>query len=104
VETELLITTESKEVMKFLTRIFSRHGIPEVLIITDNGPQFTSDTTKGFLDLYDVYEHYISTYPPESNGQVVNRNHEIGKIFMVNWVTIQKIGDENFNQVALLGS
>jgi len=84
VETELLITTESKEVMKFLTRIFSRHGIPEVLIITDNGPQFTSDTTKGFLDLYDVYEHYISTYPPESNGQVVK---EITKLEKYLWLT-----------------
>ena len=78
VEAEPLITIESNDVIKFLTRVFSRHGIPEVLI-TDNGPQFTSDTTKGFLDLYGVYVHYTSTYHPESNGQVENRNREIGK-------------------------
>ena len=77
-EAEPLITIESNDVIKFLTRVFSRHGIPEVLI-TDNGPQFTSDTTKGFLDLYGVYVHYTSTYHPESNGQVENRNREIGK-------------------------
>jgi len=58
--------------------VFSRHGIPEILV-TDNGPQFTSNATKGFLDLYNVYTHYTSTYHPESNGQVENRNREIIK-------------------------
>ena len=33
---------------------FSRHGIPEILI-TDNGPQFTSNATKGFLNLYIMF-------------------------------------------------
>jgi len=78
VEAEPLTTIESNDVIKFLTRVFSHHGIPEVLI-TDNGPQFTSDTTKGFLDLYGVYVHYTSTHHPESNGPVEKRNREIGK-------------------------
>ena len=52
--------------------------MPE-LIITDNGVQFTADYTKIFLDLYDVYVHFVSTYHPESNGLVENRNREIGK-------------------------
>ncbi len=78
VEAEPLSSIESSDVIKFLTNVFARHGIPEILI-TDNGPQFTSDATKGFLDLYGVYVQFTSTYHPESNGQVENRNREIVK-------------------------
>lgn len=78
VEAEPLVKTESTDVIQFLTKVFSRHGIPEVLI-TDNGTQFTSDATKGFLDLYGIFVHYTNVYHPESNGEVENRNREIGK-------------------------
>jgi len=78
VEAEPLKTTESEDVINFLKGVFSRHGTPEILI-TDNGPQFTSDKTKAFLDLHDVYVHYVSTYHPESNGAIENRNREICK-------------------------
>lgn len=76
VEAEPLKNAESDEVIKFLKMVFSRHGIPEILV-TDNSPQFTSDKNKAFLDLYDVYVHYISTYHPASNGEVENKNKEI---------------------------
>jgi len=78
VEAEPTKSVESDDVISFLTRVFSRHGIPEILT-TDNGPQFTSDKTKAFLDLYGVYVQYVSVYHPESNGMVENRNKEIGK-------------------------
>jgi len=39
----------------------------------------SSDFTKLFLDLYDAYERFTSTYHPESNGLTENRNKEIGK-------------------------
>jgi len=78
VEAEPLKTTESEDVIKFLKKVFSRHGIPEVLV-TDNGPQFISDKTKAFLDLHDVFVYYITTYHPASNGEVENRNKEICK-------------------------
>jgi len=82
VEAEATASIESDDVISFLTRVFSRHGIPEV-IITDNGPQFTSDKTKAFLDLYGVYVQYVSVYHPESNGMVENRNKEIGKYLKI---------------------
>jgi len=82
VEAEAVRKIESDDVIRFLTNVFCRHGIPE-LIITDNGPQFCSDKTKAFLDLNDVYVHYISTYHPASNGQVENRNREIAKYLRV---------------------
>ena len=79
VEAEPTENVTSKEVMKFLINVFARHGVPQV-ITTDNGPQFTSDMTKIFLDLYDVYVKFVTTYLPESNGLVENRNKEIGKL------------------------
>ena len=78
VEAEPLEKTESEDVIRFLINVFSRHGIPE-LLITDNGPQLISDKTKAFLDLHDVYVHNVATYHPPSNGEVENRNREIGK-------------------------
>jgi len=82
VEAAPLPKIESADVIEFLTSVFCRHGIPEVLI-TDNGPQFISDRTKAFLDLNVVYVHYVTTYHPESNGQVENRNKEISKYLHV---------------------
>ena len=78
VEAEPLKSIESDDIINFLKRVFSRHGIPEILT-TDNGPQFISDKTKAFLDLHDVYVHYVTTYHPASNGEVENRNREISK-------------------------
>ena len=78
VEARPLQSTESSEVISFLLDVFSRHGIPEV-VIEDNGPQFISSQTKGFLDIYNVYIKPATTYHPETNGKVENRNKEIGK-------------------------
>jgi len=82
VEAEPTSTIESTDVIYFLSKVFARHGIPEVLI-TDNGPQFRSDKTKSFLDLYGVFVHYTAVYHPESNGMVENRNKEIGKYLRI---------------------
>ena len=78
VEAEPLKEIGSNDVVKFLKKVFARHGVPE-LLITDNGPQFISDKTIAFLDLHDVYVHYATTYYPSTNGEVENRNKEIIK-------------------------
>jgi len=78
VEAESHKRIESKDIIKFLSTVFSRHGIPE-LLITDNGPQFISAQTKGFLDIYGIYMLPATPYHPETNGKVENRNKEIGK-------------------------
>ena len=80
VEAEPLATVNSKDVTYFLSRVFARHGTPQV-ITTDNGTQFNSDMTRIFLDLYDVYIHFSATYHPENNGMTENRNRKIGKYF-----------------------
>ena len=79
VEAEPTENVTSQDVIKFLINVFARHGVPQI-ITTDNGTQFTSDMTKIFLDLYDVYVKFITPYHPESNGLVENRNKEIGKL------------------------
>ena len=56
-EAEPLKEIGSNDVIRFLKKVFARHGVPE-LLITDNGPQFYSDKTKAFLDLHDVYVNY----------------------------------------------
>ena len=65
--------------VKFLSENFARYGAPNV-ITTDNGVQFTSDYTRIFLDLFDVYIKFTVTYHPESNGLTENRNRKIGKL------------------------
>ena len=87
VEAEPTENITSKDIIKFLINVFARHGVPQV-ITTDNGVQFTSDMTKIFLDLYDVYVKFTTTYHPESNGLVENRNKEIGKL-------LRLLGEEN---------
>ena len=82
VEAEPTQSIESNDVIYFLSKVFSRHGTPEILV-TDNGPQFRSEKTKAFLDLYGVYVHYTTVYHPESNGMVENRNKEIGKYLRI---------------------
>ena len=78
VEAEPLASITSKDVIYFLSRVFSRHGTPQV-ITTDNRTQFNADMTRIFLDLYDVYIHFATSYHPETNGMTENRNREIGK-------------------------
>ena len=57
VEAEPTENVTSKDVIKFLIYVFSRHGVPQT-IATENGVQFNSDMTKMFLDLYDVYVRF----------------------------------------------
>ena len=51
-----------------LKNIFSRYGIPEVLI-NNNSPQYDSSEMKGFAS-YSGFQHTKSIpYYPQSNGQ-----------------------------------
>uniref|UniRef100_A0A1X7SRK9 Integrase catalytic domain-containing protein n=1 Tax=Amphimedon queenslandica TaxID=400682 RepID=A0A1X7SRK9_AMPQE len=42
IEIALLSTTTSSQVIKHLKSIFTRHGIPQI-VVSDIGPQFSSD-------------------------------------------------------------
>jgi len=78
IEAEPVENITSQDVIK-LINAFTRHGVLQV-ITTDNSIQFTSDMTKIFLDLHDVYVKFISTHHSESNVLTENRNKEISKL------------------------
>lgn len=63
VEVEVVTTTKLARVIMFLNSIFIRFGTPWC-IITDNGPQFTSDTFKGFASDLGIQINYASIYHP----------------------------------------
>ena len=66
-EVSLLTDTLSSTIITHLKSIFARHGIPKV-VISDNGPQFSSHQFQAFANQWD-FEHLTSspTYP-QSNG------------------------------------
>ena len=47
IEVEQLLDTKSEVIIKLCKSQFSRHGIPDTLV-TDNGPQFSSEAFKDF--------------------------------------------------------
>ena len=65
------VSKTSKEVIEKLKPHMARHGIPDK-IVSDSGPQFSSQKFKNFRDLYE-FDHVTSspTYP-QSNGKAEN--------------------------------
>ena len=68
IEVDLLKETTSRQVIEHLKPQFARHGIPDILI-TDNGPQFSSDTFHKFSVDYQFQHHTSSPHYPRSNGK-----------------------------------
>ena len=67
-EIDYLEDTTAKTVIRKLKANFARHGIPDVLI-TDNGPQFTSEQFKSFTTTWEFTHTTSSPYYPQSNGK-----------------------------------
>ena len=59
----------SSVVIEFLKEHFSRYGIPDTLI-TDNGPQFTSDEFRHFSRDWEFLHVSSSPHHYKSNGKV----------------------------------
>ena len=67
VELDLLTHLTANQVINHCKSQFSRHGIPDVLI-SDNGPQFSSHEFQQFVKHYQIDHHTSSVYHPQSNG------------------------------------
>ena len=67
VEFDLLTHTTAKQVINHCKSQFSRHGIPDVLI-SDNGPQFSSHEFRQFIKHYQIDHCTSNPYHPQSNG------------------------------------
>ena len=68
IELALLKNTTSETVVGHLKSIFSRHGIPEVLI-SDNGPQYSSTYFAKFADKYAFTHETSDPLYPQANGE-----------------------------------
>ena len=61
-------STSTCETTKVLLSLFSRHGLPDKLV-SDNGPQFTSDEFKEFMTNCGILHIKTAPYHPQTNGQ-----------------------------------
>lgn len=66
-------STNAIEIANKLTRFFSHHGIPK-LIVADNGLEFKNNVIKELLSLHKIEIHFICSQNPNSNG-LVERFH-----------------------------
>ena len=68
IEIALLNRTSAADVISHTKSIFARHGIPEV-VISDNGPQYSSEAYSDFAKEYQF--HHVTSSPlyPQGNGE-----------------------------------
>ena len=61
-------STTSSKTIDILRTLFARYGLPEQ-VVSDNGPQFTSDEFAQFMKTKGVKHIRTAPYHPSSNGQ-----------------------------------
>ena len=74
-----LTSTTSGSIITALKSIFSRHGVPEVLV-SDNGPQYASQEFASFARKYDFAHVTSSPRFPQSNGQAEQTVQTVKKL------------------------
>ena len=62
-------------------KIYLQYGPPR-MIITDNGPQFTSDMLAHLIQTLKTQHHLSSPYHPRANSKVERYNGLLGEILM----------------------
>ncbi|XP_064469808.1 uncharacterized protein K02A2.6-like [Ornithodoros turicata] len=70
-EIEQLTSTAAEKTAIAFSDMFTRNGLPEVLV-TDNGPPFTSKEFKNFLQANEIRHVLTPPYHPQSNGLAEN--------------------------------
>ena len=63
-----MTTTTSTQNIAVLKNIFATHGLP-VSLVTDNGPQFTSDEFELYMKFCGIKHVKSPPYHPQSNGE-----------------------------------
>nr|XP_028571630.1 uncharacterized protein K02A2.6-like [Podarcis muralis] len=73
-EVALMHSTPTEAVLRVLRGLFVTHGCPDVLI-SDNGPQFTSGTFERYLLGLGIRHALTAPFHPASNGQAERMVH-----------------------------
>ena len=68
IEIVRLPQTTSRSIVNHMSSIFARYGIPE-LVVSDNGPQYSSDCFKEFARTYGFQHVTSSPHYPQANGE-----------------------------------
>lgn len=68
IEIARLDQTTATAVIQHTSSIFARHGIPEI-VVSDNGPQYTSEAYSSFAGTYGFKHITSSPYHPQGNGE-----------------------------------
>lgn len=67
IEAFLMTKTTASAVIKVLRETFARFGLPKE-IVSDNGPPYSSQEMKNFMDNNGIKHLFTSPYHPSSNG------------------------------------
>ncbi|GJR31622.1 putative nucleotidyltransferase, ribonuclease H [Tanacetum coccineum] len=78
-EVEALPTNDSRVVVNFLKKLFSRFGIPKALI-SDRGTHFCNRQMEKILKKYGVHHRIATAYHPQTSGQVEHTNRALKRI------------------------
>ena len=79
VEAQDCSVNDARVVCKFLRKLFSRFGMPRV-IISDRGMHFCNKNMKTLLARYGMKYKVTIPYHPQASGQVKVSNRELKKI------------------------
>ena len=67
IEAHLMSATTATSTIELLRSIFAQFGFPETLV-SDNGPQFTSEEFRQFCRRNGIHQVLVAPYHPSSNG------------------------------------
>eukprot|EP00731_Ephydatia_muelleri_P009464 Em0005g50a len=70
-EVREMSTTTTQRTVEVLQEIFAMHGLPRILV-SDNGPQFSSAEFKAFLAKNNIVHRTSAPYHPATNGLAEN--------------------------------
>ncbi|GKB66552.1 reverse transcriptase domain-containing protein [Tanacetum coccineum] len=79
VEAQAFPTSDARNVVNFLKRLFTRFGIPKALI-SDRGTHFCNYQMEKAMKRYGVVHRFSTSYHPQTNGQVENTNRALKRI------------------------
>ncbi|GJV77172.1 reverse transcriptase domain-containing protein [Tanacetum coccineum] len=72
-------TSDARNVVNFLKRLFIQFGIPKALV-SDRGTHFCNYQMEKSMKRYGVVHLFSTAYHPQTNGQVKNTNRAIKRI------------------------